>query len=114
MRFHWRRTGHGSRHFSSKATLSSRFAGWSYGVGIGYDRRKLLVPRLSPIANLNGITDESYYLFLSAARQLDADSDLSVSGYINYFDNGAPGASDVGVSAHVIPDAGQQRCVDSL
>jgi hypothetical protein len=78
-----------------QATLSSRFAGWSYGVGIGYDRRRLLVPRLSPIANLNGITDESYYLFLTAGRELDADSDLSVSGYVNYFDNGAPGASDV-------------------
>ena len=78
-----------------QATLSSRFAGWSYGVGLGYDRRKLLAPLLSPIANLNGIKDENYYLFVSAARQLDADSDLSLSGYVNYFDNGAPGASDV-------------------
>ena len=85
-----------------QATISSRFGGWSYGVGIGYDQRKLLVPRLSPIANLNGIKDESYYLFLSAGRQLDGDSDLSLSGYVNYFDNGAPQASDVqsaGVSA---------------
>jgi hypothetical protein len=78
-----------------QATLSSRFAGWSYGVGLGYDRRKLLAPLLSPIANLNGIRDENYYLFVSAARQLDADSDLSLSGYVNYFNNGAPGASDV-------------------
>jgi hypothetical protein len=78
-----------------QATLSSRFAGWSYGVGIGYDQRKLLVPRLSPIANLNGIKDESYYLFLSAGRQLDRDSDLSLSGYVSYFDNGAPNAGDV-------------------
>ncbi len=85
-----------------QATLSSRFAGWSYGVGIGYDQRKLLVPRLSPIANLNGIKDESYYLFLTAGRQLDSDSDLSLSGYVSYFDNGAPNASDVqsaGISA---------------
>lgn len=85
-----------------QATVSSRFGGWSYGVGIGYDQRKLLVPRLSPIVNLNGIKDESYYLFLSAGRQLDADSDLSLTGYVNYFDNGAPQASDVqsaGVSA---------------
>ena len=78
-----------------QATLSSRFAGWSYGVGVGYDQRKLLAPLLSPIASLNGIKDENYYLFLSAARQLDVDSDLSLSGYVNYFDNGAPGASDV-------------------
>ncbi len=78
-----------------QATIASRFAGWSYGVGIGYDQRKLLAPLLSPIASLNGITDESYYLFLSAGRQLDVDSDLSLSGYVNYFDNGAPGAGDV-------------------
>lgn len=78
-----------------QATIASRYAGWNYGVGIGYDRRKLLAPLLSPIANLNGIKDESYYLFLSAGRQLDVDSDISLSGYVNYFDNGAPGVSDV-------------------
>ncbi|SEH12024.1 hypothetical protein SAMN05428974_0371 [Sphingopyxis sp. YR583] len=78
-----------------QASLSSRFGGWNYGVGIGYDRRKLLAPLLSPIGNLNGIKDENYYLFLSAGRQLDVDSDLTLSGYVNYFDNGAPGASEV-------------------
>ncbi len=78
-----------------QATLSSRYGRWSYGVGLGYDQRKLLAPLLSPIGSLNGITDESYYLFLTAGRQLDPDSDLSLSGYVNYFDNGAPGASDV-------------------
>jgi len=78
-----------------QATIGSRFAGWSYGVGIGYDQRKLLAPLLSPIASLNGIKDENYYLFLSAGRQLDVDSDISLSGYVNYFDNGAPGVSDV-------------------
>ena len=59
------------------------------------DRRKLLAPLLSPIGNLNGIKDENYYLFVSAGRQLDVDSDIGLSGYVNYFDNGAPGASDV-------------------
>lgn len=78
-----------------QATLSSRFGGWNYGVGVGYDRRKLLAPLLSPIGNLNGIKDENYYLFVSAGRQLDVDSDIGLSGYVSYFDNGAPGASDV-------------------
>ncbi|MBO9694952.1 MAG: hypothetical protein J7499_02015 [Sphingopyxis sp.] len=78
-----------------QATLSSRYGRWSYGVGVGYDQRKLLAPLLSPIGNLNGIKDENYYLFVSAGRQLDADSDLTVSGYVNHFENGAPGASDV-------------------
>ena len=78
-----------------QATIGSRFGGWNYGVGVGYDQRKLLAPLLSPIASLNGIKDENYYLFLSAGRRLDADSDISLSGYLNYFDNGAPGVSDV-------------------
>ena len=83
------------RNQGIQAVLSSRFGGWSYGVGVGYDRRRLLTPRLSPIAMLNGITDQSYYLFLSAGRRLDAESDLALSGYLNYFDNGSPGVSDV-------------------
>ncbi|SNS57115.1 hypothetical protein [Sphingopyxis indica] len=77
-----------------QALLSSRYGRWNYGVGIGYDRRRLLVPETSVLADLNGVVDESYYLFLTAGRQLDADSSVSVTGFVNYFDNGAPGASD--------------------
>lgn len=78
-----------------QAIYSSRFGSWHYGVGLGYDQRRLLAPGLSVLAGLNGITDENYYLFVSAARQLDQNSDLSLSGYINYFDNGSPGAANV-------------------
>jgi len=90
------------RNQGIQAIMTSQQGRWNYGVGVGYDRRRLLVPRNSVIANLNGITDESYYLFLTAGRRLDADSDISIAGYLNYFDNGAPGASDVqsaGISA---------------
>ena len=83
------------RNRGVQAVLSSSYGRWHYGVGVGYDRRRLLVPRGSVLANLNGITDESYYLFLSAGRQLDADSDLNISGYLSYFDNGAPGVGEV-------------------
>lgn len=85
-----------------QAILSSRYGRWSYGVGAGYDRRKLLVPSGSVLGAINGTVDEAYYLFVSAGRQLDSSSDLSISGYLNYFDNGSPGASDVqsaGISA---------------
>ena len=88
-------TGAQFRNRGVQAVLSSRFDGWNYGVGIGYDRRRLLVPATSPIASLNGVIDESYYLFLSAGRRIDTDSDISLTGYLNYFDNGAPGAGDV-------------------
>ncbi|ALH79647.1 hypothetical protein [Sphingopyxis macrogoltabida] len=90
------------RNRGVQAVFSSRLGGWSYGIGAGYDRRKLLLPSLSAIADLNGVIDENYYLFLSAGRQLDRDSDLTLAAYYNYFDNGAPGAANVqsaGISA---------------
>jgi hypothetical protein len=90
------------RNRGVQALLSSRYGRWSYGVGIGYDQRRLLVPATSVIAALDGTKDESYYLFMTAARELDADSSLGFSGFVNYFDNGAPGAADVqsaGISA---------------
>lgn len=85
-----------------QAVLSSRYGGWNYGIGVGYDQRRLLVPETSVIAGLDGVKDENYYLFVTAARRLDRDSDLAFSGYYNYFDNGSPGVGDVqsaGVSA---------------
>jgi hypothetical protein len=91
------------RNRGVQAVLTSNFGGWHYGVGAGYDRRRLLVPPTSAIAALNGITEESYYLFLTAGRKLDADSDIGLTGYVNYLDNGAPGAGDTrsaGVSTY--------------
>lgn len=83
------------RNRGIQAVVTSRYAGWHYGVGLGYDRRRLIAPMLSPLGGIDGVVDENYYLFLTAGRRLDADSDLSLSGYLNYFDNGSPGASDV-------------------
>jgi hypothetical protein len=83
------------RNSGVQAVMSSSAYGWSYGVGAGYDRRRLLLPRNSPLASLDGITDENYYLFVTAGRPIDRDSDITLSGYLNYFDNGAPGGSDV-------------------
>lgn len=91
------------RNRGIQAVLTSRLGGWHYGVGAGYDRRRLLVPPTSAIAALNGVTEESYYLFASAGRQLDADSNFGLTGYFNYLDSGVPGASDTqayGLSAY--------------
>lgn len=88
-------TGAQFRSRGIQGIFTSRAGQWSYGLGAGYDRRRLLVPALSQIADLNGVTDENYYLFASIGRELGRDADLSLSGFYNYFDNGAPGASDV-------------------
>jgi len=88
-------TGAQFRSRGIQGIFTSRAGAWSYGFGAGYDRRRLLVPALSQIADLNGVTDENYYLFASIGRQLGRDADLSFSGFYNYFDNGSPGATDV-------------------
>lgn len=88
-------TGAQFRSRGIQAIFTSRAGAWSYGFGAGYDRRRLLVPALSEIADLDGVIDESYYLFASVGRRLGRDADLSLSGFVNYFDNGAPGAADV-------------------
>src|SRR5690606_15749070 len=84
-------TGLQFRNRGIQALYSSRFGRWSYGVGAGYDQRRLLVPAHSVLAPLSGVKDENYYLFLTAGRVLDAQSDLSLSGYLSYFDHGAAG-----------------------
>src|SRR3546814_1170575 len=83
-----------------------RISDWSSDVcssDLGYDQRRLLVPATSVLAVLDGSKDESYYLFITAGRELDADSTLGLSGFVNYFDNGALGAADIqsaGLSAY--------------
>src|SRR3546814_2400626 len=57
------------RNRGVQALLSSRTGRWSYGVGIGYDQRRLLVPATSVLAVLDGSKDESYYLFMTAGRE---------------------------------------------
>lgn len=83
------------RNRGIQAQLSRTGGGWNLGIGGGYDRRKLLTPAGSVLAPLNGITDENYYAFVSAARELDRDSNLTGTLTFNYFDNGTPGAADV-------------------
>src|SRR3546814_20683519 len=75
-----------------------RISDWSSDVcssDLGYDQRRLLVPATSVLAVLDGSKDESYYLFMTAGRELDADSTLGLSGFVNYFDNGALRAADI-------------------
>ncbi len=75
--------------------VSTNVAGWNFGLGGGYDRRRALVPAASTLAALDGITDENYYLFATVSRALDRSSDITLSTAYNYFANGAPGAADV-------------------
>lgn len=76
------------------ASLSTQAGGWNLGLGGGFDQRKLLAPELLNQFSINGVSEENYYMFLSAARALDSRSDLALSGYLNYFDSGIGGSGD--------------------
>jgi hypothetical protein len=78
-----------------QALLSTQAGGWSIGIGGGYDRRRFLAPELAGLFSVNGAVDENYYLTMTVGRALDRRSDISFNGYVNYFDNGLPGAPDV-------------------
>ncbi len=41
------------------------------------------------------MTDENYYLFATVSRALDRSSQIGLTGTVNYYDNGGPGAADV-------------------
>jgi hypothetical protein len=75
--------------------MSTQAGGWSIGIGGGYDQRRFLAPELAGLFSVNGAVDENYYLTMTVARALDRRSDISFNGYVNYFDNGLPGAPDV-------------------
>lgn len=83
------------RNRGVQAILSSRLGRWNYGVGAGYDQRRLLVPATSVLAPLRGVTDEGYYLFVAAGRPIDALSDISLVAYFSQYDNGAPPSQNV-------------------
>ncbi|HMO74990.1 MAG TPA: hypothetical protein PKD99_08605 [Sphingopyxis sp.] len=88
-------TGAQFRSRGVQAIWSSRAGAWNYGIGAGYDRRRLLMPALGELADLDGVIDENYYLYAALGRQLGRDADIAFNAFYNYFDNGAPGASDV-------------------
>lgn len=78
------------------AVYSRNFGRNRFGVGLGYDnRRYLLPPGIIPGVSLDGVTDETWYAQVSAGRQLSRRSSIDVDGYFNYFDSGLAGAPDV-------------------
>lgn len=72
------------------AALGTRAQGWDVGLAFGVDQRKYISPLLDEFG-YNGLTDETYYVNLTASRKLDRVSGLMASAYFNYFDPGMPG-----------------------
>ncbi|MFN2259698.1 MAG: hypothetical protein ABR601_07660 [Parasphingopyxis sp.] len=67
---------------------------WSYGVGAGYAHRRYLAPDDAADFNLDGVTDENFYLNASLARQLTPVSSIDGQLFANWYESGIPGAAD--------------------
>lgn len=75
------------------AAVGTNFSGWDVGFAMGVDQRKYISPLLDEFG-YNGLTDETYYVNLTATKKLDRVSGLMASAYFNYFDPGMPYATD--------------------
>ena len=76
------------------ASASTQAGLWSYGAALGYDRRSYQTGTIAGLADIDGLTDESWYAFLSAARPIGRDTNFAASLYGTYFDSGFGGQLD--------------------
>jgi hypothetical protein len=71
--------------------------GW--GIAAGYSQRRFYAPPVAGFA-INGATDSSVYVQGGVSYQIDEQSNLDTSAYINWYDSGVAGAPRVtGVGA---------------
>lgn len=81
-------TGFGFRNRGLLASVSTRTAVWNIGAAIGYDQRRYATGNIPGIADIDGLTDESWYASLSASRPIGAQTSFASSLYASYFDSG--------------------------
>lgn len=82
------------RHRGVNASIVHTYGPWRYGLGVGYSQRKFLGQ--DPVfAGLNGRKDENYYASAALGYAIDAYSGVDLTLYVNQFDSGINGVSDV-------------------
>jgi hypothetical protein len=67
---------------------------WSAGVGFGYAERTFLA-QTGVLAIANGLTDRSYFAQANVARQLTSHSGVDGTVYIDWYEPGLSGATNV-------------------
>jgi hypothetical protein len=87
------------------ATVSRSLGRSSYGLGMGYDRRKYIAAAGTALASVNGLEDENYWVSFYASRQLDRQSSLGFNASGVWFESGAVSAGEaLGYSASLSYD----------
>lgn len=76
------------------ASYSHRFGPWSYGIGLGYSRRKFLGE--DPVFDgISGAVEENFFAAAQLGYAIDARSGINVNLYANKFQSGIAGVADV-------------------
>lgn len=71
------------------ANYSYNFGHTTFGVGVGYDRRKFIAAPGTVLAASNGLIDENYWAVAYLNGQLSRNSRYSVDVYANWFRTGS-------------------------
>ncbi len=84
-----------------RASYERNFGRTTAAIGAGYDRRTFIAAAGTVLGQVNGLTDESYYVIGGLTRDLGPNASIAANAYVNWFD-GAGAGNDLtaaGVSA---------------
>jgi len=74
-------------------TLSTRFAGFDTGIGLGYNRRSFFASADGAQAFLNGSVDENYFATVFIGKDIDRRSRFESNVFVNFNDSGLAGGN---------------------
>lgn len=67
---------------------------WSYGVGAGFQHRRYLSADDAAAFNIDGVTDENFFVQANVGRQLTSISSIDGQIFANWYETAIPGAAD--------------------
>ena len=77
------------------ASFSGTNGGWDSGFAIGYNQRKFIASQLGAQAQIDGQKDDNFFAVAALGTELDRRTRFESNVYVNYFDPGFAGASDI-------------------
>ncbi len=75
-------------------TFSGNVGGWDSGLALGFNRRTLIAAQLGAQAEVDGLTDDSYFALAYLGRNIGARTRFESNVYASYIDPGFADAQD--------------------
>ena len=76
------------------ASFSGSAGGWDSGVALGFNRRNFITAQLGGQAEINGLTDDSYFALAYLGKNIGQRTRFESNVYAGYFDSSSAGAVD--------------------